>query len=92
LIHFRLGFGAIQSVYGPHERSPHMPKPNARDAFLARKNEIDALLARLTAHSGDHFGFCPDEINWGHVGTLDHYTSLLRQISDSAFREGEFAA
>jgi hypothetical protein len=71
-----------------------MPKPTpaARDAFLTRKNEIDALLARLTAHSSDHFGFGSEEIDWGHVGTLDHYASLLRQISDSAFKEGEYAA
>jgi hypothetical protein len=34
----------------------------------------------------------PDEINWGDVGTLNHYASLLRQITDSAFKEGEHAA
>jgi hypothetical protein len=33
----------------------------------------------------------PDEINWGDVGTLNHYASLLRQITDSAFKEGEHA-
>jgi hypothetical protein len=33
----------------------------------------------------------PDEINWGHVGSLNHYASLLRQITDSAFKEGEHA-
>jgi hypothetical protein len=30
-------------------------------------------------------------VNWGHVGTLEHYTSLLKRITDSAFREGEHA-
>jgi len=29
---------------------------------------------------------------WGDVGTLNHYASLLRQITDSAFKEGEHAA
>jgi hypothetical protein len=29
---------------------------------------------------------------WGHVGTLKHYAGLLRQITDSAFKEGEHAA
>ena len=61
----------------------------ALDAFLAAKVDIDAMLARLTTLSADHFEANPDEINWGHVGTLNHYASLLRQISDSAFREGE---
>ena len=64
----------------------------ALDAFLAAKREIDTMLERLKALSDDHFETNPDEINWGDVGTLNHYASLLRQISDSAFKEGEHAA
>jgi hypothetical protein len=60
-------------------------------AFVARKAEIDTMLARLQSLSDDHFGFSPDEINWGHVGTLGHYADLLRRITDSAFKEGEHA-
>jgi hypothetical protein len=63
----------------------------ALNAFIARKAEIDAMLARLAALSDDHFDCSPDEVNWGHVGTLARYTSLLKQITDSAFNEGEFA-
>jgi hypothetical protein len=64
-----------------------MPKTNeaAQDALIAAKTEIDAMLARLVAHSADHFGYCPDEVNWGHVGTLNHYRSRLREITDMAF-------
>ena len=64
----------------------------ALDAFIGKKAEIDAMLARLQTLSDDHFNAHPDEINWGHVGTLNHYASLLRQITDSAFKEGEHAA
>ena len=64
----------------------------ALDAFIAAKTEIDAMLERLAALSADHFETNPDEINWGHVGTLKHYAGLLRQITDSAFKEGEHAA
>jgi hypothetical protein len=60
-------------------------------AFLAAKAEIDTMLQRLAALSDDHFETHPDEINWGHVGTLNHYRDRLREISDAAFREGEFA-
>ncbi|WP_347267734.1 hypothetical protein [Paracoccus sp. (in: a-proteobacteria)] len=63
----------------------------ALDAFLAAKFEIDAMLERLAALSADHFETSPDEINWGHVGTLNHYRARLREITDSAFREGEHA-
>ena len=70
-----------------------MPKTNdaALDAFIAAKTEIDFLLARLAAYSADHFGYSPDEVNWGHVGTLAHYRARLREITDMAFREGEHA-
>jgi hypothetical protein len=66
-----------------------MPKNNdaALDAFIAAKAEIDAMLARLAAHSADHFGSSPEEVNWGHVGTLDHYRARLREITDMAFLE-----
>ena len=64
----------------------------ALNAFLAAKIEIDAMLERLKVLSDDHFDTHPDEINWGDVGTLNHYASLLRQITDSAFKEGEHAA
>jgi hypothetical protein len=63
----------------------------ALDAFIAAKTEIDAMLARLAALSADHFETHPDEINWGDVGTLNHYASVLRQITDSAFKAGEHA-
>ena len=63
----------------------------ALSAFIAKKAEIDTMLARLSALSDDHFSYTPEEINWGHVGTLANYASLLKQITDSAFKEGEFA-
>ena len=63
----------------------------ALDAFIAAKIEIDAMLARLQALSDDHFETSPDEINWGHVGTLNHYRAKLREITDMAFHEGEHA-
>jgi hypothetical protein len=64
----------------------------ALNAFIARKAEIDAMLTRLQAHSDDHFGCAPDDVTWGHVGTLEHYAELLRRITDAAFKEGEHAA
>ena len=64
----------------------------AINAFIAAMAEIDAMLERLAALSADHFATSPDEIHWGYVGTLKHYAGLLRQITDSAFKEGEHAA
>ena len=63
----------------------------ALDAFMTTKFQIDAMLARLAALSDDHFGTCPDEINWGHVGDLNRYAELLRRITAAAVSEGEHA-
>ena len=66
-------------------------KQEALATFVSKKAEIDAMLARLQALSDDHFNYSPDEVNWGHVGTLEHYAELLKRVTDSAFREGEHA-
>jgi len=66
-------------------------KEAALAAFISKKTEIDKMLARLQALSDDHFETQPDEISWGDVGTLGHYASLLKRITDSACGEGEYA-
>jgi len=66
-------------------------REQALAAFVSRKAEIDLMLTRLQALSDDHFGYSPDEINWGHVGTLGYYAELLKRVTDSAFNEGEHA-
>ncbi|KGJ23606.1 hypothetical protein [Paracoccus sanguinis] len=63
----------------------------ALDAFIAAKADIDAMLERLATLSADHFETSPDEINWAHVGTLNHYRNRLREITEMAFSEGEHA-
>lgn len=60
-------------------------------AFMSKKAEIDAMLARLQDLSDDHFDADPETIHLGHVGTLSHYAELLKRITDSAFHEGEHA-
>lgn len=66
-------------------------RKTAIDAFLAKKAEIDAMLERLVALSADHFNVHPDAVNYGHVGDLEHVAARLKDITDSQFREGEYA-
>ena len=87
----------------PHQNPQTMPRHQLRtekarrnheaalDAFMTKKAEIDAMLARLQALSDEHFNTHPDEVSWGHAGTLEHYANLLKRITDSAFSEGEYA-
>jgi hypothetical protein len=53
--------------------------------------EIDGTLEQIKALTDDHFGYAPDEINWSHIGSLEHYAQLLKRITDMAFKEGEHA-
>ena len=69
----------------------HIDNSAAVAAFVARKAEIDVMLDRLKSLSEDHFNYAPDEIDWGHVGTLARYAELLKQVTDAAFKEGEHA-
>ena len=73
-------------------RKPARTNDAALAAFIAKKAEIDAMLARLQAFSEDHFGADPERLSWAHVGSLEYQAHLLKQISDFAFREGEHAA
>lgn len=68
-----------------------MTRPTARDAFIARKAEIDAMMARLQELSNAHFNVDPDKAHWGHVGTVADYAERLKHITDAAFNEGEYA-
>jgi len=70
-----------------------VPKTNdaALAAFISAKTEIDAMLERLAALSADHFECSPEDVNWGHVGTLDLSRARLLEITDIEFREGEHA-
>ena len=67
-------------------------KPTALNAFIAKKVEIDSMLARLQALSDNHFDTAPDEVNWADVGTLGHIAEQLKEITAFAFGEGEYAA
>jgi hypothetical protein len=75
----------------PSPSASKSSQEQALDAFIARKAEIDTILSRLVALSEEHFNLHPDKIHWGDVGVLEYYVSLLRRVSDMAFREGECA-
>ena len=72
-------------------RRTSAPNDKVLGSFLAAKRQIDQMLTRIQTLSDDHFDTDPDAVHWGDVGTLNHYSSLLRQISDIAFSEGECA-
>ena len=64
------------------------PNDKALESFLAAKRRIDDMLARIQTRSANHFDTDPEAVHWGDVGTLNNYSSLLRQITVIAFSEG----
>lgn len=56
----------------------------ALDAFIAKKAEVDALLAKLQAASSNHFDVDPENIHWGHVGDLNRLAQLLKEAAREA--------
>jgi hypothetical protein len=88
---------SVKLIDGVPKMSPRMQKQIAKSkeealaAFVSKKAEIDEMLTRLQALSDDHFNYSPDEVDWGHVGTLGYYAELLKRVTDSAFNEGEHA-
>jgi hypothetical protein len=82
-------------MYGSEtETRMHKPRKDnseALAAFITKKAEIDAMLARIAKLSEDHFGTDPEKVHWGHVGNLEDYARHLQRITDVAFREGEYA-
>lgn len=72
-------------------RKNDLPKQTALGAFVAKKAEIDAMLALIAELSDEHFNVSPDDVHWGHVGNLTDYAMHLRRITDAAFKEGEHA-
>ena len=61
---------------------PNLPNNGqALASFAGRKAEIDALLSRIQGASADHFNASPDDVHWGHAGTLGHVAEKLREIA-----------
>lgn len=63
---------------------PDPAHTDALAAFIARKAEVDELLARLAALSDEHFGFTPDEVNWRHAVALTAVADSLKQVLSAA--------
>ena len=57
-------------------------KETAIDAFIRHKAEIDSALERLATLSAEHFNVSPEDVNWGHAGTLADYAEGLKRITD----------
>lgn len=71
----------------------HTPtqKQDPLNSYIQKISHIDCLLKRLQAACDDHFYTSPDDVTWGHVGTVADIEQKLQHLSDMVFHEGEYA-
>jgi len=66
----------------------HLPAPQA---YATARNDVMALLARITATVEAIPLEKAENANWGDVGDMNYLREQLREISDRLHREGEYA-
>ena len=66
-------------------------KEKALDKFIGQIGEIQERLAELQTFADDHMGYDPDSVNWGDVGTAGWFLERLTELTDSAYKRGEYA-
>jgi hypothetical protein len=70
-------------MLGNHEK--------ALGAFIGNMAEIKERLTELESYFDEHMGCGPDGINWGHVGDATYFLTELTELTDRAYRRGEYA-
>jgi hypothetical protein len=67
-------------------------KMESMAALVSTEAEVDMMLPSLQALSDDHFGYSPNEITSGQVGTLEHDADRLKRITNMTLNKGKHAA
>jgi len=68
-----------------------MNNEKALHEFMSRISEARERLAELTVYVDGHMEVSPDGVNWGDVGSAGHLVEQLTQLTDWAFKRGEYA-
>ena len=77
----------IENIEGKQHRSKALTNQSALSAYLQALKTVEKELDGLKAKASDHFGTHPDDINWGHVGDLNHILGLLKQANGKGEQE-----
>ena len=56
----------------------------ALDEFIGTVAAIVEKLDALKLHAENHMDTSPEEINWGHVGSVKHLLQLIKEASEFA--------
>jgi predicted S18 family serine protease len=68
-----------------------MKNEKALQEFMAKVAEAQERLAELTAYRDNHIETSPENVTWGTVGNAGYIVEKLTEITDWAFKRGEYA-
>jgi len=68
-----------------------MKNEKALQEFMAKMAQAQELLAELQTHIDEHMNESPETVNWGTVGSAGYMVEKLTELTDWAFKRGEYA-
>ena len=57
-----------------------LAKGTPKNGYIYAAQRTQKALDRLNAWANTIHDVNPDTVNWGHVGTLEHYASMLEDV------------
>jgi hypothetical protein len=76
-------------------KRPQAQRQESREGALGHLTgqfaEMQERITELQDFVDEHMGYSPDEVNWGHVGTAGHFLKKLTELTDWAYKRGEYA-
>jgi hypothetical protein len=68
-----------------------MKNEKALQEFMAKVDEAQERLAELNAYLDEHMETSLDSVNWGTVGSAGYMVEKLTELTDWAYKRGEYA-
>ena len=68
-----------------------MRNEKALDVFMSKIADAQQRLAELTVFVDEHMHKNPEEISWGCAGDAGYMVEKLTELTDWAFKRGEYA-
>jgi len=63
----------------------------AQETFVIKIAEIENMLTRIGKANDNHYNVNTNEVHWGNVGDITGTAEDLQAITNSLFKEGEYA-
>jgi len=69
----------------------YLDNESALDAYIRNLAAAQAASERINEYLLDNGETSPENINWGHVGSMNHLANQLNELKDMIDGTGEYA-